>query len=132
MIGGLINLFLLASPLEISPISDKLITNSKRRRTVVSEEALGLKAKWMEMPAEFFEVMTFGELMPDQQFISLPLPGDNDDHGGFHGGFRGTHFIFTKTHEIVSSAAGFPHGRAVNNLGLQRGFPDSMPVILLI
>ena len=95
---------------------------------MVSEKALGLKAKWMEMPAEFFEAMTFGELMPDQQFINLPLPGGNDGHGGF----RGKHVIFTKTRQIISSAAGFPHGRAVNNLGLQRGFHDSMPVILLI
>ena len=99
---------------------------------MASEEAIRLKAQWMEMPEEFFETMTFGELMPGQPFIGLPLPGDNDGHGGLRVGCR----VFSKTHQRVEAVAGLSHdiptGKAVNNLGITSYFPDSMPVILLI
>lgn len=92
-----------------------------------------LKSDWMEMPGECFEPLTFGELKIGQKFIGLPLPGDN--HG--HGGFRGAHYIFTKTHEVVTEAAprlpyGIPNGRAVkDHRGIPSDFPHSMFVILV-
>ena len=95
---------------------------------MASEEAIRLKAQWMEMPTEFFETMTFGELIPGHQFISLPLPGDDDGAGGF----KGMHVIFTKITDSVSDLPYDYHGRAVNYRGIQSDFPDSMPVILLI
>jgi hypothetical protein len=95
------------------------------------------KQKWMEMPEECFEVLTFGELKVGQQFIALPMPGDNDGHGGF----RGTHCLFTKTHERVGGPGhpvnvpyhkDFPHGRAINNKHqTSSDVPLSMPVILI-
>ena len=89
-----------------------------------------LKDKWMEMSEQCFEPLTFGELEVGQKFICLPCPGDN--HG--HGGFRGTHHIFTKTHEIIKTLAsvyaGNPTGRAMNNSRqTPSDFPHSMFVI---
>lgn len=90
-----------------------------------------LKSRWIEMPDECFEPLTFGELEIGQKFICLPLPGDN--HG--HGGFKGAHYIFTKTHGVVGEAApglpyGVPHGRAMNDhRKIPSDFPNSMFVI---
>ncbi len=98
-----------------------------------SKAASSLKADWMEMPAKCFEPLTFGELKVGQKFISLPLPGDNDGHGGF----RKAHYIFTKTHQKVIEAGpglpyGIPHGKAVNDSrGIPSDLPDSMFVILV-
>lgn len=92
-----------------------------------------LKSDWMEMPGECFEPLTFGGVKVGQKFICLPLPGDN--HG--HGGFKGAHYIFTKTHEVVTEAApglpyGIPHGRATNDRRkILSDFPHSMFVILV-
>ena len=91
-----------------------------------------LKMQWMKMPAEFFETLTFGELKVGQKFISLPSPGDN--HG--HGGFKGAHYIFTKTHQQITEAApglpyGIPTGRAINSKGVSSDCPNSMHVILV-
>lgn len=91
-----------------------------------------LKMDWMEMPDECFNPLTFGELKVGQEFICLPCPGDN--HG--HGGFKGAHYIFTKTHEVVTEAApgmpyGIPHGRAMDNRQIPSDFPLSMYVILV-
>jgi hypothetical protein len=47
------------------------------------EAAKSLKLRWMELPAEFFECLTFRDLKEGDKFIDLPLPGDNDGHGGF-------------------------------------------------
>ncbi len=99
---------------------------------MASEKALGLKAKWMEMPEEFFETLSFWELEVEQRFISLPQPGDNTGHGGF----RGAGCIFTKTHQRIKAAPGLPlgiaTGKAVNNRGIPSYFLDWAPVILLI
>lgn len=92
-----------------------------------------LKSDWMKMPDECFEPLTFGELKVGQKFIGLPLPGDNNGHGGF----RSAHYIFTKIHEVVTEAApglpyGIPHGRAINDHGhIPSDFPNSMFVILV-
>lgn len=92
-----------------------------------------LKSDWTKMPGEFFEPLTFGEFKVGQKFISLPSPGDNDGHRGF----RGAHYIFTKTHEVVTEAApglpyGIPHGRAVNDhRNIPSDCPHSMFVILV-
>lgn len=92
-----------------------------------------LKAKWVEMPSECFEPLTFGELKIGQEFICLPCPGDNSGHGGF----RGAHYIFTKTHEVFTKAApglpySIPNGRAMNNHSqIPSDFPLSMFVILV-
>lgn len=80
-----------------------------------------------------FEPLTFGELLVDQRFITLPLPGDN--HG--HGGLRQAHYVFIKTHSKVAEAApglpyAQPHGRALNeSRKMPSDFPNLMPVILL-
>lgn len=92
-----------------------------------------LKSDWVKMPGEFFEPLTFGELKIGQKFICLPLPGDNSGHGGF----RGAHYIFTKTHKVVTEAApglpyGISHGRAMNDHGnISSDCPHSMFVILV-
>ena len=92
--------------------------------------ASSIKEKWMQMPDEYFEVLTFGELNVGQKFICLPSPGDNEGHGGF----RGTAYIFTKTHSRVMSTGGeidlpyslsVPHGRAMND---QRQVPSDLPL----
>src|SRR3989344_4474225 len=92
-----------------------------------------LKSAWMKMPSKCFEPLTFGELKVGQKFIALPLPGDN--HG--HGGFKGAHYIFTKTHEVITEAAtgsprGIAHGRAVSGRGnIPTEFSIPMFVILV-
>lgn len=57
-----------------------------------------IKEEWSELPKEAFEVLTFGELEIGDRYIALPLPGDNEGHGGF----RGTSYIFQKV-EVQSS-----------------------------
>lgn len=52
-----------------------------------------VKEEWSKLPREAFEVLTFGELKVGDKYIALPLPGDNEGHGGF----KGTHHIFQKT-----------------------------------
>jgi hypothetical protein len=100
---------------------------------MASQAASRLKARLMDNPDECFEPLTFGELKVGQKFVSFPLPGDN--HG--HGGFRGAHFVFTKTHDDVAEAApgmpyGIPHGQAhKEGRGVLSDFPHSMLVILV-
>jgi hypothetical protein len=99
---------------------------------MASEETARFLASWMEMPADFFETLTFGELEVGQRFISLPQPGDNSGHGGF----RGAHGILTKTDQRAPQEApdlpyGIPTGRAVGSRGVPSSCPDSMPVILV-
>lgn len=96
-----------------------------------------IKARWMKLPVACFETLRFGDLEIGQQFICLPQPGDNRGHGGF----RGVHYIFTKTRTRVYETMGkvsmpysreVPHGRARNNKHQTRtDFPLSMPVILV-
>lgn len=104
---------------------------------VYTISALRLKSEWMKMPVEFFEPLTFGELKVGQNFIALPLPGDNDGHGGF----RGTHHIFTKTHQSVDKAESARRygilgyrlpGRAIGRGGIVYDFDDSMLVIVIL
>jgi len=98
---------------------------------MASEAASHLNADWMEMPADCFEPLAFGELKVGQKFIGLPLPGDNSGHGGF----RGSAYIFVKTDESITKAGpdlpyGIPHGRAVNiSRGISSDLPHSMYVI---
>src|SRR5262245_5793338 len=65
------------------------------------------KFQWSKMPVEYFQPLTFGELLVDQKFICLPTPGDNDGHGGF----RGVHFVLTKTEHLVKGSK-TPRGKA--------------------
>jgi len=51
-----------------------------------------LKDEFMGLPPEFFEVLAFGELKVGDKYIGLPLPGDNEGHGGY----KGVHYIFKK------------------------------------
>ena len=102
---------------------------------MASENASRLKADWTEMPAECFETLTFGELKVGQKFIVLPLPGDNSGHGGF----RGTHYIFTKTKQSIDRVKSARRygvlldlpGTAVDSRGIASNFPDLMPVIFV-
>lgn len=91
-----------------------------------------LKAEWMEIPEEFFEPLTFGELKVGQEFIDMPWPGDHEGHGGL----QQAHYLFTKTKRRVRATNGFrfsiPHGQAVrNSTKMVSEFPCSMPVILV-
>ncbi len=81
----------------------------------MSIRATTLKYGLIESPDEDFEPLTFGELEKGDKFISLPLPGDNNGQGGF----RGSHYIFTKTDQC----------EAVNNRGASSFLPESMFVI---
>ncbi len=99
---------------------------------MASKSASRLKLKWTELPDECFDPLTFGELKVGEKFICLPVPGDN--HG--HGGFKGAHYIFTKTHsESTEGGCLVPEyrgqGRAVNNRGISSIDPDSMWVVLV-
>lgn len=78
-----------------------------------------LKASWMEMPDDWFQPQTFGELMVGQKFIRLPLPGDGDEKSD-RGGFRGPYYIHTKIsrHRAVKDGSGHVHS-----------FPSSMYVV---
>lgn len=91
---------------------------------MVSDNARGLKTRWMKVPVRFFEYLTFGELEAGQKFICLPEPGDNNGHGGL----KGAHFIFTKTdHEVDRISVGI----AKDNSGMERNFSHSLAVILI-
>jgi hypothetical protein len=94
-----------------------------------------IKTSWMKLPASAFETLTFGELELGDKFICFPAPGDNDGHGGF----RGVHHIYTKTHQFVANNGGknalpyhedYPNGRAKSvRSGVISDLPLSMPVI---
>lgn len=62
---------------------------SLERRVGASKDALPdgerLQQELLASPAEHFETLTFGELQPGDWYICLPLPGDNDGHGGYRG-----------------------------------------------
>lgn len=88
---------------------------------MASEAASRLKKDLMEMPDECFETLTFGELRSSQKFIGFPLPGDNCTHGGF----GEAHYIFTKID------CGTTRGNAIDNKGVWKNFPNSMPIILV-
>jgi hypothetical protein len=49
--------------------------------------AKSLKLRLTELPAEYFECLTFGELKAGEMFIGFPWPGDNVGHGGFKDGY---------------------------------------------
>jgi hypothetical protein len=91
------------------------------------------KREWLEAPASHFETDCFGELAIGDRFIFQPIPGDNDGHGGF----KGTHSIFTKTvMDVTHTESGLPYGiplgmATVNNNGreVHDDFPHSMSVI---
>jgi len=57
-----------------------------------SELAKKLREYFTDQPAESFEPLTFRELEIGDMYIALPLPGDNEGHGGF----KGAHYIFRK------------------------------------
>jgi len=95
---------------------------------MVSKADSCLKAKWMKMPGDCFEPLTFGELDVSQRFIILPEPGDN-------GGLKDKYGILMKTHQRVTETQSglpyiIPHGKAVNiQSNISDDFPDSMFVI---
>ena len=62
-------------------------------------KSLGLldKTIWGEdLPREFYDALTFGDLEIGDKYIGFPLPGDNQGHGGFKGGS----YLFKKV-EII-------------------------------
>ncbi len=92
---------------------------------MATKEASRLKAEWTDMPDEWFQPLTFGELRIGEKFISLPFPGDNYGYGGF----RGTFFIFTKTEAKLNAPYAFAYGKAADKFGTLADFPDSTFVI---
>ena len=70
-----------------------------------------LKQAWAALPDWFFETLTFEELQTNDKFIGLPVPGDNEGHGGF----KVSHTIFIKLEnglaisENTGTVAHFPH-----------------------
>ena len=92
-----------------------------------------IKTSWIDLPDDCFKTLTFGELKDNQKFIFLPQPGDNNGHGGL----KGAHYMFTKTHQNVLETENnlpyaIPHGRAIKNCdNTVSDFPNSMPVILV-
>jgi len=86
-----------------------------------SESARTLKERFVEKPAELFECLTFGELEAGDKFIALPIPGDNEGHGGF----RIAHNVFVK----INSA---PKQNATElKRGILSTMSDLTPVIKL-
>tara|TARA_Y100000310_G_C20623246_1_gene784463 strand:+ start:1079 stop:1369 length:291 start_codon:yes stop_codon:yes gene_type:complete len=51
-----------------------------------------IQRAFYDQPVEAYDTLTFGELEVGDQFISLPLPGDNNGHGGF----AKPHYVFRK------------------------------------
>ena len=51
-----------------------------------------LKLEWMEKPTENFATLCFAELSIGDHFITLPVPGDNEGHGGL----RQSHRLYVK------------------------------------
>lgn len=68
------------------------------------------------LSSEMFDTLTFGELKEGDKFISFPLPGDNNGHGGF----KGSAYIFQKLRMSKGS-----HGE--NSVRLIDGAPSQMP-----
>lgn len=102
-----------------------------------SEAARYLKKlyeKFAEMPVEFFDAFTFGNLEEGTLFVIMPHPGDNH----FHGGIKAKTYVFRKVRPTESDgldefAKGFEHGVGVNLYYGQRAtFPLWMPVIPLM
>ena len=103
---------------------------------MATQAAERLKKEFADMPAEYFEPLTFGELKIGEAFIVFPTPGDNSGHGGF----KTKHWIFTKTQENVEKtergleySKENPHGKAynINHGNAEDDFPHSMLVILI-
>lgn len=85
---------------------------------MATKAAAELKRALMNEPEEHFETLTFKEVGIGQQFICLPLPGDNKKYGGF----RKEHRLFRKLNE----------DRAVNTkTGFDNMIPESVDVILI-
>ena len=57
------------------------------------------KEGWTDAPATHFESLTFADLNAGDEFIGMPVPGDNEGHGGF----KGVHYIFVKIEEVHNS-----------------------------
>jgi hypothetical protein len=47
-----------------------------------------VKELYCKCSEESFRVLTFGELKIGDEYIALPLPGDNEGHGGFRGSYN--------------------------------------------
>jgi len=99
---------------------------------MASKLAQQIKQKMTKAPDRHFEPLTFGELKDGEQFIGLPMPGDNKGHGGFRGAFIG----FTKkrcggpqSKRDSELEIAINRSNAVTDGGICGHFPDSMPVI---
>ena len=82
-----------------------------------------LRKEFVEMSDEMYEPLTFGDLKEGENFIGLPVPGDNRGQGGF----KGAHDIFKKIEKFSSVFPG-----TYNAIRLKGGIsmmPDEMPVI---
>lgn len=63
-----------------------------------------LRNLWLNATPSDCEPLTFGELNVGDKFIGIPVPGDNNGHGGLRGGYH----LFCKTESARSTY--FPLG----------------------
>lgn len=88
------------------------------------EEALKEAAK--KLAEEEPKLLRFGELSVEECFISFPLPGDNDGHGGYRGAYR----VFRK--KLMTAISTQDSGTATDGRGSASDFPNTMPVIKVL
>jgi hypothetical protein len=86
-----------------------------------------LKEEYISFPEEFYKPLTFKELNEGDKYISLPVPGDNEGHGGF----RGTHNIFGKIKPIKNNFGVYENAVRLND-GILSSHPDDLYIIKVL
>lgn len=86
---------------------------------MATRRAVELKGKFCIKSADDFETLAFKDLKVGSKFIALPLPGDNNGHGGF----LGAYFIFEKV-----AMHGSKNAMRVSD-GMPHTMTDGFPVI---
>jgi hypothetical protein len=84
-----------------------------------------IREQFLKEPVESYKVLTFGELKPGEQYIGLPIPGDNEGHGGF----IGSYYIFEKTEERLDNSELFYDNAKRLIDGVLTHNPDFMAII---
>lgn len=82
-----------------------------------------IKRTYHEVPEKFYEANKFKDVKVGQRYIPLPIPGDNNGHGGF----KNSHYIFQKIKEEPPSN----YNSVRTKDGLLAIMPENMEVITL-